>query len=152
MRKEQRPENATSKSVVIKLNMNNKYDDIINLPHHVSKTHPQMSIYDRSAQFAPFAALVGYEEAIEESSIKGDKRIILGNDKIEELSHDLFLLSLHIEDKPQIEITYYEKNKKSGHYVRYKGQLIKIDNLEKCLVFANKRKINIYDIIDINML
>ena len=45
-----------------------KYDDIIDLPHHVSKVHPQMSIWDRSAQFAPFAALTGHEEAIAETA------------------------------------------------------------------------------------
>ena len=44
------------------------YDDIIGLPHHVSKTHPQMSLHDRAAQFAPFAALVGYEEVIDETA------------------------------------------------------------------------------------
>ena len=46
----------------------NKYADIINLPHHVSKKHPQMTLYARSAQFAPFAALTGYEEAVEETA------------------------------------------------------------------------------------
>ena len=56
----------TIKSVDIRRNMG-KYDDIINLPHHVSKNHPQMSNYNRAAQFAPFAALVGYEEEIEKS-------------------------------------------------------------------------------------
>ena len=45
-----------------------KYDDIINLPHHVSKEHPQMSMYMRAAQFAPFAALTGHDSAIEETA------------------------------------------------------------------------------------
>lgn len=47
-----------------------QYDDIINLPHHVSKKHPQMSLYARSAQFAPFAALTGYEDVIKETEKK----------------------------------------------------------------------------------
>ena len=132
--------------------MKNKYDDIINLPHHESKTHPHMSIYDRSAQFAPFAALVGYEEAIEDSKTQKEKRIDLGTDKIEEISHTLFLLSIHIEDKPLIEVTYYKENKKSGNYVRFNGNLKKINNLTKELIFVNKVTIYIKDIIDINML
>ena len=44
------------------------YEDIINLPHHVSKKHPQMTMYQRAAQFAPFAALVGHDRAIEETA------------------------------------------------------------------------------------
>jgi hypothetical protein len=49
------------------------YDDIINLPHHVSKRHPQMSMWNRAAQFAPFAALTGYEESIKESALENEK-------------------------------------------------------------------------------
>ena len=63
-----------------------KYDDIINLPRPVSKNHKQMSIYDRSAQFAPFAALVGYDESISEASRTVDDKIELTSDKIEEIS------------------------------------------------------------------
>ena len=50
------------------MNTYNEYDDIINLPHHVSRTHPQMSMYQRAAQFAPFAALTGHNEAIEQTA------------------------------------------------------------------------------------
>ena len=50
-----------------------EYDDIINLPHHVSKRHPQMSMWNRAAQFAPFAALIGYEESIKESALENEK-------------------------------------------------------------------------------
>ena len=52
-----------------------EYDDIINLPHHVSKKHPQMSLYMRSAQFAPFAALTGYEDAVTETAREVKERI-----------------------------------------------------------------------------
>lgn len=53
--------------------MRNDYEDIIHLPHHVSKRHPQMSIWNRAAQFAPFAALTGYDEAIKESAQENEK-------------------------------------------------------------------------------
>lgn len=49
-----------------------EYEDIINLPHHVSKRHPQMTMWNRAAQFAPFAALVGYDETIKESARKNE--------------------------------------------------------------------------------
>lgn len=52
-----------------------KYGDILNLPHHVSETHPPMPIADRAAQFAPFAALTGYKEAIEETERLVEKKI-----------------------------------------------------------------------------
>ena len=52
-----------------------KYEDILNLPHHVSETHPPMSIADRAAQFAPFAALTGYKEAIEETKRMAEEKI-----------------------------------------------------------------------------
>ena len=55
----------------------NKYDDIINLPHHVSKEHPQMSMYMRAAQFAPFAALTGHDSAIKETARKQQKKVEL---------------------------------------------------------------------------
>ena len=57
------------------LKYDHSYDDIINLPHHVSKKHPQMSLYARSAQFAPFSALTGYEELVEETVKEKNEQI-----------------------------------------------------------------------------
>ena len=51
------------------------YDDIINLPHHVSKRHPQMSMWNRAAQFAPFAALTGYEDAIQDTALENEREM-----------------------------------------------------------------------------
>ena len=55
-------------------NISHKYDDIINLPHHVSKKHPQMSLHDRAAQFSPFAALTGHKAAINETARLTDEK------------------------------------------------------------------------------
>ena len=63
-----------------------KYDDIINLPHHVSKNHQQMSNYNRAAQFAPFAALVGFSDAIKKAEERSDKFIELSDDKKQEIA------------------------------------------------------------------
>ena len=75
---------------------NKKYDDIINLPHHVSLTHPHMSRLDRAAQFSPFAALTGYDAAIKETARLTDKKVELGEYELEELNRTLLELSDHI--------------------------------------------------------
>ena len=122
-----------------------KYDDIINLPHHVSKNHPQMSLENRAAQFAPFAALVGYEEAIEASKELKEEKIILAKDKKDELEE-----KFHILKKGNvIEIKYYSINKKK--YLIYKGTIKQIDKVEKKIVFINRDSIQIKDIIDIKL-
>lgn len=123
-----------------------KYDDIINLPHHVSKNHPQMSLENRAAQFAPFAALVGYTEAITASQeIKEDKKLI-AEDKKEELEE-----TLHYLNKGDfIEIKYYVASKKN--YFVYKGMIKRIDQIDKLIIFDNRKTIPIKDIIDIKLI
>lgn len=123
-----------------------KYDDIINLPHHVSKNHPQMCLENRAAQFAPFAALVGYAEAITASQeIKEDKKLI-AEDKKEELEE-----TLHYLNKGDfIEIKYYVASKKN--YFVYKGMIKRIDQIDKLIIFVNRKTIPIKDIIDIKLI
>lgn len=123
-----------------------KYDDIINLPHHVSKNHPQMSLENRAAQFAPFAALVGYAEAITASQeIKEDKKLI-AEDKKEELEE-----TLHYLNKGDfIVIKYYVASKKN--YFVYKGMIKRIDQIDKLIIFDNRKTIPIKDIIDIKLI
>lgn len=72
----QRPGTGTSRLVVtgLKIRIMAKYDDIIDMPHHVSRKHPQMSMYQRAAQFAPFAALTGHEQAIEETARRNEEK------------------------------------------------------------------------------
>lgn len=123
-----------------------KYDDIINLPHHISKNHPQMSLENRAAQFAPFAALVGYSEAIEESQEYNEEKIILAKDKKDELEEKLHQLN----KGNVIEIKYYSMNKK--RYLIYKGTIKQINKVEKKIVFINRDSIQIKDIIDIKLL
>ena len=77
----------------------NKYYDIINLPHHVSKVHPRMSIQNRAAQFAPFAALTGYESELRETVRLTDKKIELEEEVKEELNRKLQKIKTNIKDK-----------------------------------------------------
>ena len=131
--------------------MNKNYDDIINLPHYVSKKRPQMSIESRSAQFAPFAALTGYDEQVKETARLTDKKIELEDGQKEILNNKLLYILENINSKPEITFTYFVKdNKKNGgKYVDKTGIVRKIDMIEQYIQLIDKSKIDINDIIDI---
>ena len=131
--------------------MDKNYDDIINLPHYVSKKRPQMSIEARSAQFAPFAALTGYDEQVKETSRLTDKRIELEDGQKEILNNKLLYILENINMKPEINFTYFvPDNKKSGgKYIERTAIIRKIDMIEQYIQFIDKSKININDIIEI---
>ena len=117
-----------------------KYDDIINLPHHTSKNHPQMSIYNRSAQFAPFAALTGYDELINEAKKVYDKRIELSEDKMEELNKTFQALSsFEGENKPLVRVYYFShlKEENKGNYVEFVGKFKSINPHNKTIKIEN---------------
>ena len=129
------------------------YDDIINLPHHQSKNHPHMSLYDRAAQFAPFAALTGYDDAVKEAMRLTDSKPELDENQLEELDQKLADLMTRIEEHPEVTITYFEPDdkKEGGAYITCVGKLKKIDIYEKQLVLTGNRFIRICDIVSINM-
>lgn len=132
----------------------NKYEDIINLPHHVSKTRKPMSLYNRASQFAPFAALTGYDDAIKETSRITEQRIELSEELKNMLNQKIKLISENIKLQPKVSITYFvPDNKKSGGvYKTISGNVRRIDEIEKYLLFTNKIKVYFYDIIFINEL
>lgn len=129
-----------------------KYDDIINLPHHVSKNHPQMSMTNRAAQFAPFAALVGFSDAIKNTEEILDKRVELTDDKNQEIAAFLHKLSQNCKENPEIIVKYFvikDKAKDLGKYVSYKGKVRRIDEFENKIIFLNRKSIYIKDIYEI---
>ena len=127
-----------------------KYDDIINLEHPKLK-HPRMSIYNRAAQFSPFAALTGYEDAVKETARLTDKKIIIDEETKVLLDTKLQYINSIIKEKPYITITYFikDKLKNGGSYNTYSNNIKRIDNLKKEIVFLDNKKISISDIIDI---
>ena len=127
------------------------YDDIINLPHHQSKNHPHMSMHDRAAQFAPFAALTGYDDAIKEARRLTDSKPELDENQLEELDQKLADLMTRIEEHPKVTITYFEPddNKDGGEYIAYDGRLSKIDYAGKALIFEDNKTISLSDILKI---
>ena len=131
--------------------MSEPYDDIINLPHHVSSKHPQMPIENRAAQFSPFAALTGYDAAIKETSRTTDQRIELDESAMADLDMKLHMLTDRIADQPEISVTYFQEDEKKdgGAYVTAVNHVNKIDAFERTILLVNGEKISIDDILDI---
>ncbi len=129
------------------------YDDIINLPHHVSKKHPPMSMYARAAQFAPFAALTGYGDAVNETARITGTRIILSEEMKEIINEKLNTINLSIASKPLATFTYFIKDKKKsgGEYTSITGNVRQIDLANGIIILTNKKKINISDLIDVKI-
>ena len=105
------------------MRMNNRYDEIINLPHHVSKTRPQMPMSDRAAQFAPFAALTGYDSAIKETGRLTDEKIELDEEALTALDMKYQLLMDVFDDAPEVTITFFQpdERKAGGKYASQVG-------------------------------
>ena len=124
------------------------YDDIINLPRHVSKTHPHMSLADRAAQFSPFAALTGYEEAIKEAGRIVDEKIELSEEEKEEINRKLNYLNEHKKENIPITVTYFlmDMKKSGGSYRQITSNLKRLDEIEKTILLADNTILRIDDI------
>ena len=129
------------------------YEDIINLPHHVSATRPQMSMMDRAAQFSPFAALTGYDAAIKETARLTDQKIELDDYEKEEINDKIQLIAEHLGEDFEVVITYFQPDgkKAGGAYVDALGVVKKIDEYERMIVFQEGRKVPIDDILEIKL-
>lgn len=127
------------------------YEDIINLPHHVSDKRPQMSMWDRAAQFSPFAALTGYDDAVTETARLTDDKIELDESAQATLDMKQHILMETISEQPEISVTYFKKDvkKAGGAYLTLTGKLKKIDEYERVLMFVNGEHIPFDDVFDI---
>lgn len=132
-------------------NYKGKYDDIINLPHHVSSSRPRMSASNRAAQFSPFAALTGYEDAVIETGRLTDERVQLDEDSKALLNEKLLLAAEAPNGNRACAITYFKPDDKKagGAYVTATGSITKIDEFERTVVLANGTDIPIEEIVDI---
>ena len=131
--------------------MADNYNDIINNPHHTSKTRKRMSQSNRAAQFAPFAALTGYDAAIGEAARLTETRIELDDKTKEILNMKLSFLKDHIMDRPYVTITYFvpDPKKDGGAYVDYNGNIRVIDEIKHSIIFTDRTTISIDVIYDI---
>ena len=128
-----------------------KYDDIISLPHPVSKTHPPMPRAERAAQFSSFAALTGYEEIVAESARLTEARAELDRDALEALDEKLRAVAAEIDARPELELRYFvpDKKKAGGRYETLRGRVKKIDEQASLLLLEDGKKIPLGDIASI---
>ena len=133
-------------------NSNGKYDDIINLPHYISEKRAKMSIYDRAAQFSPFAALTGYDAAVLEAARLTERRVELSEDLRSELDRTMSMLAQILDTEPLVTVTYFlpDSRKSGGEYRTVHSRLIRIDNTSESITLSSGDNIPISRVISIN--
>ena len=131
------------------MEISRQYDDIIDLPHHVSERHTQMSMIDRAAQFSPFAALTGYDAAIVETARLTDQKRELTEEQKHEISRQLNALQARIKTDPAVTVVYFEKDsrKAGGEYRTVTGSAKRIDPLIGMLELTDGTAIPFDDIL-----
>lgn len=129
--------------------MTNNYSDIIDLPHHRSSTHPQMSIQNRAAQFAPFAALTGHKEALSEAERLTERELVLDEEEKAVLDWKL----QKIGPGSRIRVTYFvpDERKEGGSYQELTGTIKRIDPYQLAIIFVEKQKVEISRIVDLEI-
>lgn len=127
------------------------YDDILNMPHHVSTKHPRMDGIDRAAQFSPFAALTGYDAAIEETARLTEEKVELDEDRLKILDRKLSELMEGDLAKKKVSITYFvpDEKKKGGKYVTVSGNIKKLDKNSRQLILDDDTIIPVGEVTDI---
>lgn len=130
------------------------YEDIIHLPHHVSSKRAPMSMHDRAAQFAPFAALTGHDAIIRETARQVDAPIELTESRREELNRKLRRIDAWVDKAPKVAITHYvaDERKSGGAYLITTADVRKIDQYANVIVLADGSGIGIETICDIEII
>lgn len=128
-----------------------RYDDIINLPHHVSKTRPQVSMHDRAAQFSAFAALSGYDDTVKETARLTDRKLELTEEEIAELNLKIQILKEYADTRPFVFVEYFipDKKKSGGSYVTVTGNFRRIDEYAGNMILTSGEEIHLSDIYSI---
>ena len=141
---------------LLSMSVEEKYKDIIDLPHHVSAKRPHMSAEDRAAQFAPFAALTGFDAGIREAARPTGSRIELDEDQKEIISQQLGIIAEDIASSSNrishpVSVTYFVKDsrKSGGEYLTADCSVKKIDSQQRLLIMADGTQIPIADIYEI---
>ena len=127
------------------------YDDIINISRPQYHDLPPMSIHDRAAQFSPFAALVGYDAAVEETARLTDSRREMEEDEINELNRQLSELNKRLSERPRIRVTYFirDRKKEGGRYASKIGNARTIDQTENRIIFTDGESVPVKDMYSV---
>lgn len=131
-----------------------RYDDIIELPHHQSTKRAHMSLHDRAAQFAPFAALTGHEAAIEETARLTEDEITLDDTAIADINDKIYEISQHLSEKWKVSVTYFrpDAKKQGGTYLTDVGTIRKINEIEQFIIMDSGMSIKMEYIIKIEVM
>lgn len=130
--------------------MNEKYANIIDLPHQVSKIRPRMSRLDRAAQFAPYSALSGYEAAVRETARLTDRKTELDDYEKEKIDQTLNgLLASEVGVKASLTFFCPDRKKEGGSYITLTGEIYKIDSIERRIVMVGGEEIKLDDLVDV---
>ena len=131
-----------------------KYEDIIDLPHHQSKKRPQMSLYNRAAQFSSFQALRGYGDMVQDTAdiLLLGQRAILDEDRKSILDRQMQILMDSIKDHPEIKVVYFDGTVNNlGVYSTHIGKVKKVEEYPVMIVFEDSKKILVEDIIELDV-
>lgn len=127
------------------------YEDIIDVPHHISKKYPEPTMMERAARFHPFAAITGYEEMVLEAARITEARIDLDEEALTVINKKLNMLRESLDQEPKVTVTYFEPDKKKsgGAYVSVTDIVKLIDEYEQIVIMGDDKKISIKDVYSI---
>lgn len=135
------------------MNEENRYDDMLNMPHHISAKHIKMSLYNRAAQFSPFAALTGHSDAIAETARFTESKCELDENEIMIINEKLRMLTEGPQKGKEVTVVYYspDSKKSGGAYLELRGVIGRINAFEKVIIMADSSRIFIEQIVDIRI-
>ncbi len=133
------------------MNGENKYADIIALPHHISASRKHMSLYERAAQFSPFAALTGHDEALQETARLTDGKPDLDESEKLIISQKLQMIINLLPTKTEVSVTHFvpDGKKSGGKFFVSSGYIRKFDSFSRKIVMSDKSEIIVENIINL---
>ena len=135
-----------------KFQNSSRYEDMLELPHHISRERPQMAMEERGAQFSPFAALTGDGDAIRETGRLTERQLELEPDVKDRLNEKLRLLMELPSPRSEVSIVYFlpDEKKEGGSYVSVRGRVKKVDENSRQIVLENGGRIPLEAVMELD--